>query len=57
MPISSRFYRIKALGPILLDRPYDPVNNPLLWNLIAPGHPSNGSSLSLGQLKQLGVIR
>jgi hypothetical protein len=55
--ITSRLFRIKALGPILLDRPYDPVNNPLLWNLIAPGHPSNGSSLSLGQLKQLGVIR
>lgn len=27
-----------------------------LWNLIQPGHPSHGSSLSLESLKQLGLI-
>lgn len=45
--------RIKALGPLLLGVPYHPVNNPLLFNLAYPGHPQDGSSITLNTFKQI----
>lgn len=39
--------RLIALGPIMLGEPYHPTQNPILFNLVYPGHPQHGSSICL----------
>lgn len=47
--------RLVALGPIMSGEPYDAIRNPLLFNLVYPGHPQHGSSLCLETFKQLKI--
>lgn len=45
--------RLMALGPIMSNEPYHAVNNPILFNLIWPGHYRHGSSICLKTFKEL----
>lgn len=45
--------KLQYIGHLVKDMP----SSPRLWNLIAPGHPSHGSSLSLESLKELGILK
>lgn len=45
--------RLFALGTLLLGEAYDPVLNPLIFNLDYPGHEQHGSSITLATFKKL----
>jgi hypothetical protein len=50
--------RLIYLGRLLMNYPTaSEATNPRLWNLILPGHSHHQSSVSVGGLRQLGIIR
>lgn len=49
----KHYPRLIALGPIMLGEAYHPVNNPLIFNLDYPGHPSHGSSIGVEAFKAI----
>lgn len=45
--------QLNILGPILTDRPYDAKDNPVIFNLVFPGHPLDGSTITLRTFNRL----